>query len=153
MTRTERSVFPRALVRDRSESKSGYDKSLRKNGGGHHNWGSLADESYLEAAAIEDEERDLANAPINKPGSSDIPHTLWLLTRRTRPVEHEKPAVERRQNSFTEEERQTAREFRKTALKGHDIDLSAIARTSAAVSMSPPERSIIHSDTLSLVSA
>lgn len=56
MTRTARSTFPRALIRDRSESKSGLDKSLRKGGGGHHNWGSIADEGYLEAAALEDEQ-------------------------------------------------------------------------------------------------
>jgi len=60
MTRTERATFPRALLRDRSESKSGLDKSLRKGGSGHHNWGSVRDESYLEAAALEDEQQALA---------------------------------------------------------------------------------------------
>jgi hypothetical protein len=55
MTRTARSAFPRAILKDRSESKSGLDKSLRKNGAGMHNWGNLADEVYLESAAIEDE--------------------------------------------------------------------------------------------------
>lgn len=58
MTRTERAGFPRALLRDRSESKSGLDKSVRKNGSGQHNWGSINDERYLEAAALADEEEE-----------------------------------------------------------------------------------------------
>lgn len=60
MTRTARATFPRALIRDCSESKSGLDKSLRKGGGGRHNWGSIADEGYLEAAALDDEQQPLA---------------------------------------------------------------------------------------------
>ncbi|KIK80564.1 hypothetical protein PAXRUDRAFT_833455 [Paxillus rubicundulus Ve08.2h10] len=122
MTRTERATFPRALVRDRSESKSGLDKSLRKGGNGHHNWGSLANETYHETA-FEDETEDLAEDG-NKKGV-EKPET---------------PMVERRSNSLTEEERQLARNFRKNALKGREIDLSAIARTSHAVSVSPPRR-------------
>ncbi|KAI9567753.1 hypothetical protein HD554DRAFT_2106555 [Boletus coccyginus] len=121
MTRTERAAFPRALMRDRSESKSGLDKSLRKGGGGHHNWGSIADESYLEAAALEDGQQALA-------------------TEEDRTDSLDKNASERRSNSLTEEEKHLARNFRKTALKGQDIDLSAIARTSAAVSTSPTSR-------------
>jgi len=139
MTRTERSAFPRAVVRDRSESKSGLDKSLRKNGGGYHNWGSLADEGYLEAAALEDEQRELAEVTTGQPKVG----------------ESKKPAAERRGSSVTEEERENARQFRKMALKGEDIDLSAIARTSSAVSTSPPNKtSIVNgSDTSSVKSA
>ena len=61
MTRTERAAFPRALVKDRSASvpfipqfipltsdrhisKNGLDNSLRKSGGGAHNWGSTLDQ-------------------------------------------------------------------------------------------------------------
>lgn len=62
MTRTARSAFPRAVVRDRSESKSGLDKSIRKNGGGGHNWGSLADEQTLEFAAMDDEDLEFEDA-------------------------------------------------------------------------------------------
>lgn len=58
MTRTSRAAFPRALQRDRSESKSGLDKSLRKGGSGQHNWGSIVDLGYLEAAALADEEQE-----------------------------------------------------------------------------------------------
>jgi len=55
MTRTERATYPRALVRDRSQSKSGLDNHIRKGGGGRYNWGRLEDERRLEAAALEDD--------------------------------------------------------------------------------------------------
>lgn len=55
MTRTERAAYPRAVNRDRSESRTGLDNSLRKGGAGGHNWGSLNDEQYLESSAIDDE--------------------------------------------------------------------------------------------------
>jgi Hyaluronan / mRNA binding family len=63
MTRTARAAYPRAVIKDRSESRTGLDPSIRKSGAGHHNWGSLADELHLEAAAIDDEsfeEREIA---------------------------------------------------------------------------------------------
>ncbi|KAG9002696.1 hypothetical protein FRB90_011328 [Tulasnella sp. 427] len=61
MTRTERSAFPRAVAKDRHVSKSGMDKSLRKSGGGAHNWGSVVDE-YYEFTAQEPDEEELAAA-------------------------------------------------------------------------------------------
>ncbi|KAF9238068.1 hypothetical protein BU15DRAFT_75465 [Melanogaster broomeanus] len=125
MTRTERAAFPRALIRDRSESKSGFDKSLRKHGSGHHNWGSVADEGYLEAAALADEADDLADDEDRKDVEKPNPGT---------------PVVERRSNSLTEEEKLLAGIFRQTALKSQDINLSDIARTSHAASVSPPGR-------------
>ncbi|KAG2159339.1 uncharacterized protein EDB93DRAFT_1197461 [Suillus bovinus] len=129
MTRTERAGFPRALLRDRSESKSGLDKSVRKNGSGQHNWGSINDERYLEAAALVDEEEE------------EFEEDTTGQRQRNNSV-HEKPElVKHRINSFTEEERENARQIRKNALKGQDIDLSMIARTSSAASTSPPTRS------------
>lgn len=59
MTRTERATFPRAIIKDRAESKSGLDKRLPKNGAGTHNWGSLLNERDLEDAADFDETRDV----------------------------------------------------------------------------------------------
>lgn len=112
MTRTERSIFPKAIARDRSESKTGMDKSLRKRGAGTHNWGSLNDEADLEFDAMMDEEEEIgvtAQNPDNK------------------------PALERRASSTTDEERDNAREFRRRALSKDGIDLAAIARTSSAV--------------------
>jgi hypothetical protein len=55
MTRTERSASPRAIAKDRSLSRTGFDKSIRKAGAGAHSWGSLADEAELEFAALDDE--------------------------------------------------------------------------------------------------
>jgi len=118
MTRTERSMFPKAINKDRSESKSGMDKSLRKHGAGLHNWGSLADEVELEYDAMHDEEIEM-NA--EREDSAD------------------KTDMERRASATTED-RDSARAFRRRALSKDGIDLSAIARTSSAVSSSPPLR-------------
>lgn len=128
MTRTERAGFPRALLRDRSESKSGLDKSVRKNGSGQHNWGSINDERYLEAAALADEEEEEFEED-----ATDQQHANDSV--------HKKPKLEKRANSFTEAERESARQIRKNVLKAQDIDLSMIARTSSAASTSPPTRS------------
>ena len=59
MTRTSRAAYPRALDRDRSQSRTGLPRTLRKCGAGSHNWGSLADEGDLEAAALADEKREI----------------------------------------------------------------------------------------------
>ncbi|KZT50369.1 hypothetical protein CALCODRAFT_192839 [Calocera cornea HHB12733] len=47
MTRTQRSTDPHALIKDRSEAKNGLDKSIKKQGGGPHSWGSLKDEDAI----------------------------------------------------------------------------------------------------------
>jgi hypothetical protein len=73
MTRTARAAFPRALLKDRSESKSGHrdDKHVRKDGAGPHGWGSLADEKNLEDAALYDEQLEFNfDEDYNKPGES-----------------------------------------------------------------------------------
>ena len=54
MTRTERATSRRAIIKDRSEPKSGINKHLPKNGAGSHNWGSFNDELGLEAAVVYD---------------------------------------------------------------------------------------------------
>lgn len=59
MTRTERATSLRAIIKDRSESKTGIDKHTPKNGAGLHNWGSLADERDIEEQADYDEDRDV----------------------------------------------------------------------------------------------
>ena len=69
MTRTERAVFPRALMKDRSEARNGLDSSLRKGGAGAHNWGSLEDEARHEDEALQDElaEREGASrSPLSR---------------------------------------------------------------------------------------
>jgi len=62
MTRTERAVSPRALMKDRSEARNGLDSGLRKGGAGAHNWGSLDDEARYEFEALRDEEADFEEA-------------------------------------------------------------------------------------------
>ncbi|KAH8102041.1 hypothetical protein BXZ70DRAFT_1076638 [Cristinia sonorae] len=119
MTRTERAAFPRAIIKDRTESRSGMDKRTPKQGAGPHNWGSLIDERELEDGADYDEAQELEAEGIRKPSP---------------------PAVERRTSSVSEEDREKAREFRKNAFKTEGLDLSAIARTSSAVSTSPPNQ-------------
>jgi hypothetical protein len=47
MTRTARSASLRSILKDRSESKTGLNNNVRKNGGGAHNWGSLENEVGL----------------------------------------------------------------------------------------------------------
>ncbi|TFK75552.1 hypothetical protein BDN72DRAFT_954740 [Pluteus cervinus] len=119
MTRTSRATFPRAVLKDRSESRTGLDKSVRKNGAGGHNWGSVRDEHELEDAALEDEGLELEEASTqNSDANADATETM------------------------TFEEYEKARTYRKKALKSGDvIDLGAIARSSAAVSTSPPSDS------------
>ena len=62
MTRTERSISPRALRRDRSENKEGVDTGMRKGGAGAHNWGSLDEEARAEREGLEDEQLDVKAA-------------------------------------------------------------------------------------------
>lgn len=71
MTRTARAVFPRAVNKDRSESKTGLDRSIRKGGAGQHNWGSLSDERELEYGDMEDDE-----TPLSENVTSDASSTL-----------------------------------------------------------------------------
>lgn len=64
MTRTQRAISPRAILKDRSESKSGYDKSLRKEGAGPHNWGSMREELSLEQDALADAQLEGFDEPL-----------------------------------------------------------------------------------------
>ncbi|KAF8975888.1 hypothetical protein BDQ17DRAFT_1385211 [Cyathus striatus] len=129
MTRTERAAYPRAIIRDRSSSRSGLDPSIRKNGAGGHNWGSIADERVLESSALQDEGMILEEDKV----SNDIATTVEAAGNERR------PEVQRaNSNGPSDEEVQKARKYRKGALKGQNIDLAKIARTSAALSTSPP---------------
>jgi hypothetical protein len=62
MTRTERAVFPRAIIKDRHLNRSGLDRSLRKEGAGPHNWGRPEDE----LAALDDEQFELDEEYVNE---------------------------------------------------------------------------------------
>ncbi|KAF5350459.1 hypothetical protein D9756_008646 [Leucocoprinus leucothites] len=147
MTRTERASYPRALNRDRSESRTGLDPGLRKGGAGGHNWGSLDDEQLLESTAQDDEELELeedkkeastnnagseATHPQSPAGSSEASSKP--------PMERSTSGTSVSSSAVTEEDRENARKLRKNAFKKSDqLDLTAIARSSAAVSGSPPD--------------
>jgi hypothetical protein len=70
MTRTERSLSPRAIIKDRSESKSGMDKALRKGGAGSHNWGNINEEYLLETEALDDENKSPSPTRVSIPPHS-----------------------------------------------------------------------------------
>jgi hypothetical protein len=123
MTRTERSQSLRALAKDRSGSRNGMDTSTPKGGAGGHNWGSLDSELRYEDDALLDEAADFEDQ-AKETGSPN-------------PT---KPAAVRRTSSVTDEDRANAIKVRKNALKSDGtIDLAAIARSSVAVSGSPPK--------------
>ncbi|KAF5384361.1 hypothetical protein D9615_003150 [Tricholomella constricta] len=135
MTRTARASFPRAVIRDRSESKSGFDKSVRKNGAGAHSWGSLADDKLLDFAAMDEQEFEYEEEVDSSSNSSH-----------SEPLEEKKPGLQRTNSVVTNDELETARNFRKNVLKTANLDLSAIARTSYAVAASPKNAVAITSD-------
>lgn len=126
MTRTARASFPRAIVKDRSESKSGHDKRLRKDGGGPHGWGRLSDESKLEAAALYDEQLEFSaeeNASQFE-GEFIFNFTAYDLLNSShialgdvgKPVQIQRSVSA--SSSISEEDLENARKFRKNALKG-----------------------------------
>jgi hypothetical protein len=167
MTRTARAAYPRAVIKDRSESRTGLDPSIRKSGAGHHNWGSLADELSLEKAADQDEDEEMGEeTPVSaslvnsNTGSSTrckhAFHSLFSALVYSFILAAASPQTQTENtNVLTEEELEKARNFRKNAFKGGctsfflsnhnhnsdfnpDIDLTAIARTSSAVLTASP---------------
>ena len=128
MTRTERAAFPRAILKDRyvldyfcahfdsffasrSESKSGLDKSLRKSGGGAHNWGSIKDELALEQSALDDELLDSQELSVV---TDDVNQAVRPSVEG--PVDDNESV--KSTGSPTDEEVEKAREFRAHGLKG-----------------------------------
>ena len=125
MTRTERATSPRAIIKDRSESRSGMDKHTPKGGAGQHNWGSLMRERDLEEAAlydeeIEEEESGGMNIPV-APLCDQAPNFFPCAVQPPRPEEPRKQSS----LSVSEEERQEAVKVRKDALKKGQICCSA----------------------------
>ncbi|OCH94660.1 hypothetical protein OBBRIDRAFT_831701 [Obba rivulosa] len=127
MTRTERAAYPRAIIKDHSEPKNGMDRHIPKGGAGPYNWGSLEHERELEEGALLDEEREFEDAGVNPPLQEEVEEAVTTTSR---------------SNSVSEQDIRAARQFRKKALKKDDVDLVDIARTSAAVSISPPNRDV-----------
>lgn len=138
MTRTERATSPRAILKDRyvthnitithvsyslhissvfsatinkllrSESKSGYDKSLRKGGAGPHNWGAVREELELERDALEDNEFETEELDVaDQPNAAIRPSVDGPIENGTLP-----------NGAANEDEVEKAREYRAKGLKG-----------------------------------
>ncbi|KXN80694.1 hypothetical protein AN958_08362 [Leucoagaricus sp. SymC.cos] len=130
MTRTERAAYPRAVNRDRSESRTGLDPSLRKGGAGNHNWGSLADERRLEDTALDDEEYEEADEIEAEAPRVQSPTESSEVSSKP-PMERSPSDSSATSNSLTEEDRQKARKLRKNAFKkGDRTHASSIILTS-----------------------
>ena len=101
----------------RSESKSGYDKSLRKGGAGPHNWGSVRDEYELEQEALEDNDFDTEEfeSPAAALGAAEQP-----AAEGTSEEQHQ----EKTSAAVSEDEVAKAREFRAKALKDGNSEWS-----------------------------
>jgi len=126
MTRTERSTSPRAILKDRTESKSGFNKSLRKQGAGGHNWGSLRDELDHEREALEDNGQLDDADELNVDANADI-----------RPSFDAPTDIDKTNAVMSEDDVQKAREFREQGLNG-EVTLGDIARTSAGATSEHP---------------
>ncbi|KAF7343257.1 hypothetical protein MVEN_01757500 [Mycena venus] len=144
MTRTARSASLRSIIKDRSESKTGLNNNLRKNGGGAHNWGSLENERDLEFAGIDDGQQELDDE-LEDDDDSQSHHS-------DEPATYKKAAPTSPVLELSEEEIAAARKVRMNAFKNGGVDLAAIARTSAAVSGSPPKATVMASDATSVTS-
>lgn len=157
MTRTARAIYPRAIRKDRSESKSGYDKSIKKQGAGAHSWGSLISTANTTGSRknddVDDDEDDneddevldivdqgqlawpssavstSGHGVVGNDGNNDV--TL----KRSRSMSAASSST--RSISLTEEDIMQAKAFRKRVFSGGPIDLASIARTSSAASTSP----------------
>ncbi|TFK29491.1 hypothetical protein FA15DRAFT_691092 [Coprinopsis marcescibilis] len=135
MTRTARSEAPRALVKDRHVNRSGVDTSIRKGGGGSHNWGNAANERELERDALFDEEVEFGSTGRTQDVVEDAVIRAQSPSASTT-TSASKPSLSR--SNSGDEDVEEARKMRKHMLNKKDIDLSAIARTSVAASTSPP---------------
>ncbi|KAJ7914413.1 hypothetical protein B0H13DRAFT_2659205 [Mycena leptocephala] len=142
MTRTSRSASLRSVLKDRSESKTGLNNNLRKNGGGAHNWGSLENERDLEFAGIDDGQQELDEVQLEDDDDSQSGHS-------DEPASYKKPTSPVLE--LSEEEIANARKVRMNAFK-NGVDLATIARTSTAVSGSPPKATVMASDATSAIS-
>lgn len=120
MTRTQRATSPRAILKDRSESKSGYDKSLRKEGAGPHNWGSVRDELTLEQDALADARLEGGLGDEVELVEETVTATPGDVNQATRPVVDGPSSSSSGAGGSVqgeEEERERAREVRARALK------------------------------------
>lgn len=122
MTRTARAAYPRAVIKDRSESRTGLDSSIRKSGAGHHNWGSLADELHLAAIGDLEEGETDSDTTIDSNSSTRCNQPLrfrfFSLTAHSFILAAISPQRQPENiRALTNEEVEEARNFRKNAFK------------------------------------
>jgi len=147
MTRTERAAYPRAVERDRSESKSGIDKSIRKGGGGAHNWGSIEDEQRFEREGSLDELRELREEERDREDGEEEEVGDVGVT------ERQPDRAGAISGGLSPQELDKAKALRKHALKSDNVDLSEIARSSQAVTASAEHPISITSDAATKIDA
>ncbi|KAJ3883905.1 hypothetical protein F5051DRAFT_1791 [Lentinula edodes] len=140
MTRTARATYPRAALKDRSQSRSGMDKSLKKDGAGRGNWGKLGEVGYDDDEYDEESyEAETANLDASETGSEGSIFIATFSSPNSRAcLRSASSTLEPKHSVSDQKEVEAARAFRKRALSG-TVDLSSIARTSVAVSGSPPK--------------
>ena len=125
MTRTARASYPRAVIRDRSLSKSGLDGHIQKGGAGRHNWGDLEHEPRSEFDQYDEEEEEMEeeipNGDAPKPCTCLMPLDSLIKQANAAPADNEeknkKPDLSRSTSSMSAEELEAARTIRKNALK------------------------------------
>lgn len=116
-------------------SKTGLDKSLRKNGAGPHNWGSLTEQTHpyihhnLDTAKLPPQNQDFKGDDVDfddddaapedqlaaSPGTAAALHAN-AAGEQSKAVEAPNGGMQRRMSSMTEEEKEKARAWRHGAL-------------------------------------
>ncbi|KIM25707.1 hypothetical protein M408DRAFT_331057 [Serendipita vermifera MAFF 305830] len=141
MTRTARSTHPRAMLKDRSESRNGLDKTVKKGGAGAHSWGDVMEELEDNWDDVGEESQDNLKPETQpeitatdqkerlQPDTDNAPSDPVALPQR-RSTRRRAASVS---VSYTEEELETAKQFRTHVFGSGVVDLASIARTSAAV--------------------
>jgi len=128
MTRTARAAFPRAIIKDRSQSRSGLKKEMKKGGAGGHNWGKLGE--------VNDED-ELEYGRYDSEGETEISSSFGST------ISDVSQATPRKRSSSVPNDKdiEAAKQLRKHAFDA-GVDLATIARSSVALSSSPPKATV-----------
>jgi len=142
MTRTSHKTFPRAVIKDRSVSRNGGDKQLKK--GGYGGWGTIKsheeDDVELDFDETFEEDSDafeVANLTSKNSAAEDSGSVSSSVEDGT----IIKPALKHRSSSISQSEFDSAKEIRGSSFKSNNIDLASIARSSIAVASTSPSDS------------
>lgn len=112
----------------RSESRSGFDKSVKKDGAGAHSWGNP-----LEDPAAYVDEDDAAGEIVSEAPPELIKHTdnLEESSSSTAPASNEtRKRVGSLSVSYTSEDIALAKEYRKGVFSGKESELFSVIHTS-----------------------